>query len=70
MKRIACLYFLCVFTNAAYAQSIKGCIVDSVKTPVPFATIAVISSKDSSIIRGSISDENGNFLVKPISRGS
>jgi len=50
-------------------QSIRGKIIDSTQSPIPFATIAVLNASDSSIIKGNLADENGNFIIQPISKG-
>lgn len=45
--------------------SIKGKIVDiTTKKPLEYATIKLLSTKDSSMITGTISDINGNFTLK------
>ncbi|MGZ4055894.1 MAG: outer membrane beta-barrel protein, partial [Bacteroidia bacterium] len=66
------LYFILLLmsiTIISKAQSIRGTVTDSALSPVPFATIGVLNATDSSIIRGSLTDENGNFIIQPISKG-
>lgn len=53
-----------------YGQSIKGKIIDSTRSPIPFATIALLNKSDSTIIKGNITDENGNFVFQQINSGT
>ncbi|MDP2388500.1 MAG: outer membrane beta-barrel family protein [Bacteroidota bacterium] len=63
--------FLLLFMNAvASGQTIRGKVVDSIQSPIPFATIAVLNSIDSSLVKGSISDDNGNFNIQLNRKGS
>lgn len=54
-----------LFTSVTtFSQSIKGKIVDSnSQEALSFANVAVMSIPDSSIITGTVSDEEGRFLV-------
>lgn len=54
----------------ANTQSISGKIVDSTFAPVPFATVALIQSPDSTILTGMLADENGNYNFQKISTGN
>ncbi len=52
-----------------YAQSkgieVKGEVVDAEsKEPVAYATIAIVNAENNQIITGSVSDNNGNFLLE------
>lgn len=60
------LMFITFVTNG---QHISGKIIDSTQSPVPFATIALLNAADSSIVKGNIADENGNFIIQPINSG-
>lgn len=59
-----------LLSDFIYSQTIRGKIIDSTRSPIPFATIAVLNSADSAIISGNLSDENGNFIIQKISKGS
>lgn len=71
MRKVICLGILLVFSKSVFSQcSIKGNIIDSTKAPVPFATIALIRSQDSSIFKGAITDEIGNYCFSNIKSGN
>ncbi|MGZ3899863.1 MAG: outer membrane beta-barrel protein [Bacteroidia bacterium] len=62
---------LLLFINSiTVAQSIKGRILDSTHTPLPFATIALLNKSDSSILKGSINDEKGGYFFNKIQKGN
>lgn len=71
--RLAQLFLLTLFTiNIIQAQPalpetkphpVKGVIVDENGTPIPFATIAVYASGDSTIITGDATDVDGKFRI-------
>ena len=42
---------------------IKGKIIDDSNKPVPYASVALFSSLDSSLITGAASDGEGNFMI-------
>ncbi|MES2761130.1 MAG: TonB-dependent receptor [Bacteroidota bacterium] len=51
-------------------NKISGSIKDSVSAGIPFASIAVLNSADSSIVKGSISDEFGAYKIENLKPGS
>lgn len=48
---------------------IKGTIADSTKAPVPFCAVALLNAKDSSLVKGTLADENGNFIFEKTAAG-
>ncbi len=69
-KSLRYLILLLLLSNCTFSQTIRGKIVDSTQTPIPFATIAVLNKTDSSIVKGNIADENGNFIFQQIGAGT
>lgn len=68
MKK-ALLYLLCFMPfNLAFSQTytIKGLIKTEVNEGLPFATIALMKMKDSTLVKADISDENGGFKLSAI----
>jgi hypothetical protein len=76
------IYFLTAFLvflftlPSAYAQStaadegeISGKILDEVQKEFPYATVSLLNSKDSTIVRGTLTADNGNFQFKDIKPG-
>ncbi|WP_310101872.1 outer membrane beta-barrel protein [Algoriphagus sp. 4150] len=47
------------------AQStLKGSVIDGTGAPVSFAGVSVLNSSDSTLIQGTVSDEEGNFSIR------
>ena len=62
-------------SSAAHASvpsgNLSGVILDhKTDLPVEFATVGIYSEEDSSLISGSISDEEGKFNVEKIPHGN
>lgn len=49
---------------------IQGTIYEKTNVPASFATVALLSAKDSAIVKGSISEENGSFSFDNVITGS
>lgn len=64
----------CFLTNFLTAQSafdLKGRIIDQqTKEPLPYCSVVLFSSSDSSLVAGVLSTEDGNFLLPNITRQS
>ena len=60
------LWLLLVFALSAncYAETIKGSVKDVNGHPMPFVTISVLD-KDSVLLTGDITDEEGKYKVTP-----
>ncbi len=61
----AILYFLFIFCSLSGISQVKisGHVLDSLGAPVPFAPIGVLSLPDSSLIKGSMTDEEGKYSI-------
>jgi hypothetical protein len=55
-------------TNAQ--SSIQGRIVDLNKSAIAQATVMLLQSKDSSLVKASVSDKDGAYVFNNIPRGS
>ncbi len=72
MKALFLFLFLVIARTFAIGQSqISGDVKDqSTQKPIEFASIAVYSSLDKSLINGSISNPEGKFVVEKLPKGS
>ena len=61
---------LILFTNSLFAQhTIKGKLVTETNNPVAFANVILLDAQDStSVYKGTISEDNGEFLLEEIGR--
>lgn len=70
MMRLLPTCFLVLFILSGHAQnSIKGRVIDSTQAPVPFCPMALMQLKDSSQVKGNISDSLGNYFFEKIKPG-
>jgi CarboxypepD_reg-like domain len=71
-KTIVLICALFLFFHDASAQSfdVSGTVTDSTQLAVPFASIALSSTKDTSVVQFTIAKEDGSFLLKNIESGN
>ncbi|MGL4631046.1 MAG: TonB-dependent receptor domain-containing protein [Leadbetterella sp.] len=71
MKKIFTLVFTILLSNSfAQKYSIEGLIKDSKNQGVPFATVTLHKSADSSFVKAEVSTENGGFKIAGIISGT
>ena len=63
VKRIALLLLLLVSTFVSAKNDWKGKVVDEKGEPVAYANVAVLSPVDSSIVCGTVTEEDGSFHI-------
>lgn len=63
LKASVILYFLAISSEYAICQSISGLVIDKNSNPIAYSTIELLSSKDSTFIKGTISDNDGKFSI-------
>lgn len=63
------LFFIVTSIKAKDKGLIKGIIKDEAMEIVPFATVILYNSSDSSLYKGEIADENGWFCIRNVSDG-
>lgn len=70
MKKL--FYILFFISSATFAQrvTIKGSVVDSTAKPLEYATVLILSSKDSSLVSFGRADYRGDFEIKNVSNGT
>ena len=63
------LSLLLFFSKNSFAQTtISGNLVD-VNGTLPFANVLLLHTADSSLVRGTITEEDGSFLLKNVAGG-
>ena len=75
MKNIINIILICLllFPMAGYAQKsseLSGYIYDSGKNPIAYCTISILSPKDSSVMTGGVSNEQGFYKISGLSEGN
>lgn len=69
MKKIFSAIFILCSTIVFSQINISGLITDSLNTPVPFAPIGLLSISDSTMVKGTMTDETGRYSMEGISTG-
>lgn len=57
-------------TTTSTFNSITGKVLDEKKAPVEFTTIMLLNAKDSSLVKGEVSDAAGNFEIDRVPAGN
>ena len=65
MKRLIFIFIFSLYTSTN-AQEIKGLITGENQEPVAFATLTLLKSQDSSLVKATISKENGRFNFRSL----
>ena len=63
-------FFTCLPPAFSQHATVKGAVYDSGSKPVAFATVALLSSLDSTVAGGSITDTSGAFLLQRVQPGN
>jgi hypothetical protein len=66
---VAVLILQSFLSSAIEGVTLKGNIVDPNNIPQPFATVLLKSSADSSLYKGEITNDNGQFLFENVKEG-
>ena len=70
-KRISLLFFaLSSFMLQAQNLELRGSLADQNEAPIAFATTYLYQVQDSTLVKATISDEAGNFIIKELQPGS
>ncbi|HEX8528626.1 MAG TPA: TonB-dependent receptor, partial [Cytophagales bacterium] len=57
--------------NGRAAGKVSGVVVDAVtNAPVEYATVALLSPRDSSLVTGTVTNPQGQFLLEPVPAGA
>ncbi|MDP1880835.1 MAG: TonB-dependent receptor [Parachlamydiaceae bacterium] len=57
--------------SRSYSQNlIKGSVLDTANVAIPYCAMALINASDSSLVKGNIADDNGEFIFEKIKPGN
>lgn len=60
-----------LFIHSVHGQGqIQGKLVDEANQPIAYANVLLLKTQDSSFVKGSISSEDGNFVIEEIQPGN
>lgn len=61
-------FILLSFTYSTYSQSISGIVMDKNENNIPFVNVLLINPKDSTLYKGTITDEFGKFQFSEVKK--
>lgn len=64
------LFLILITSLSATATNISGVVKDNKSLPVSFATVMLLNSKDSSLVKGDVTDDKGIYKFEQIGNGS
>jgi len=74
MKPTFIIFFLLILTLQAYSQgnaTVSGRVVEqSTKNPIPFANVILLFDKNDKMLTGTITENDGRFVIKGINQGN
>lgn len=70
MKNYLLFFFIFYMSLQAQSQTVSGIVHDDEGKPLPFANVLLLTSKDSTLIKGAASDESGAFQFENLNYGS
>ena len=56
--------------SAKPAASVSGSLLDEQGKPLDYATVTLLKAQDSTVVKGTLSNQNGNYLFDHINSGS
>jgi hypothetical protein len=70
LKVYTCILLFFSFLGAMAQVKIQGILSDSTGAPVPFCAVALVKAADSTIIKGTLTSEDGKFTFQNYSSGT
>ncbi|HJT74450.1 MAG TPA: TonB-dependent receptor, partial [Chitinophaga sp.] len=68
MKCLFC--YLLILASFATRAQISGQLVTAAGQPLPFANVLLLREGDSALVRGSLTDEKGSYLIEKVAPGN
>jgi outer membrane receptor protein involved in Fe transport len=63
-------FFLLLLPLPAVSQTLSGVVREGAGKPLPFANVLLLSSQDSSLVKGAVADEQGGYLIENVRTGT
>jgi outer membrane receptor protein involved in Fe transport len=70
IKHLLLLLIVLLYGNMAYGQKVRGKVLEKDGKPLPFANVLLLSSKDSTLVKGAVTAENGSFSIENTKQGT
>ncbi len=69
MKSIHIIFFLLISLTATAQTTLSGAVRDAAGKPLPFASVALLDTRDSTVAKGTASDQQGAYAFEKIYAG-
>jgi iron complex outermembrane recepter protein len=69
-KALSTILLICLFVNAHSQNKIRGKVLDDKSKPISFCALALLNSSDSATVKGSITNEDGEFTIENLKPGN
>lgn len=69
-KRLLLVFTLLTTVISAFAYTVVGTVVDAVGEPLISASVRLLASGDSTVVKGVVSDVDGKFTIPNVNKGS
>jgi len=69
MKKLIYLLIAIATHYTAFSQSLRGVINDNLSHPIPFANVLLLNSKDSTLVKGTVTDTLGLYRIDHVAPG-
>ena len=70
MKTLLAFFFSLVTLIATAQSQLTGTVIEKTNQPLAYATVALIQARDSSVVKGALTDEAGQFLFNALMPGT
>ncbi|GAA4400972.1 outer membrane beta-barrel family protein [Nibrella viscosa] len=70
MKSSATTFFYFLISGSVFSQSIRGQVQDTDGKPMPFVNVLLLNSKDSTLVKGTVSDAAGAYTIDQVKQGN
>jgi hypothetical protein len=67
---VCLILFFSSFTLNVFSSTLKGVVQDQNNKPISFVTVMLLNSKDSTLVKGDVTDEKGQFQFDQLSNGN
>src|SRR5665213_4147306 len=64
-----CAFLMLLCANSIAQSTIKGIITDSTNSHVPFVAVGLLNAKDSSVVKGTATNDSGAYSFTKIKPG-
>lgn len=70
LRLLPCFILAIIFSDVSAQTRVEGKVLSPKKEPVPFCTLGLLSSKDSSIVKQTLAADDGKFLMDDAPAGN